>query len=56
VVETMPPGSLKGLVFSVDDVQAAHDERSARRVEFFLPPEERREASKRCSRILMGTG
>jgi glyoxalase/bleomycin resistance protein/dioxygenase superfamily protein len=54
--ETMPPGSLKGLVLAVDDVQAAHDELSAKRVEFFLPPEERPWGTRRCCRILMGTG
>ena len=38
--EAMPPGSLQGLVFAVDDVQATYNELLAKGVPFDFPPRE----------------
>jgi catechol 2,3-dioxygenase-like lactoylglutathione lyase family enzyme len=38
--EAMPPGSLQGLVFAVDDVHATHDELLAKGVTFDFAPRE----------------
>ena len=38
--ETMPPGSLKGLVLECDDIQATHAELAARGVDFNSPIEQ----------------
>jgi len=38
--EAMPPGSLQGLVFTVDDVQATYEELRAKGVPFDFPPRE----------------
>jgi catechol 2,3-dioxygenase-like lactoylglutathione lyase family enzyme len=39
--ETMPPGSLQGLVLSSDDLQADHDDFIAKGVQFDGPPQRR---------------
>jgi len=39
--ETMPPGSLQGLVLSSDDLQADHDDFTAKCVQFDGPPQRR---------------
>ncbi len=38
--ESMPPGSLQGLVFAVDDVHATYEELLAKGVPFDFPPRE----------------
>ncbi len=38
--EAMPPGSLQGLVFEVDDVHATYEELLAKGVPFDFPPRE----------------
>jgi len=38
--EAMPPGSLQGLVFAVDDVHATYEELLAKGVPFDFPPRE----------------
>jgi len=38
--EAMPPGSLQGLVFAVDDVHATYEELLAKGVSFDFPPSE----------------
>ena len=38
--ESMPPGSLQGLVFAVDNVRASYDELLAKGVPFDFPPRE----------------
>jgi catechol 2,3-dioxygenase-like lactoylglutathione lyase family enzyme len=37
--DSMPPGSLSGLVFAVDDAKACYEELTAKGVEFTLAPE-----------------
>jgi catechol 2,3-dioxygenase-like lactoylglutathione lyase family enzyme len=41
VKELLAQGALNGLIFHVDDCRKAHEELSARGVEFTQPPEER---------------
>lgn len=38
--ESMPPGSLQGLVVATDDIHATHEELAARGVPFDFPPKE----------------
>ena len=53
--EAVPPGSLQGLVFAVDNVRATYEELLAKGVPFDFPPREMPGGCKRCSAIPMAT-
>ena len=54
--ESMPPGSLNGVVFGIDDVRAAYEELLAKDVEFEVMPEEQPWGMQAVSRHLDGNG
>jgi catechol 2,3-dioxygenase-like lactoylglutathione lyase family enzyme len=54
--ETMPPGSLQGLVFEVDDVHATYEELRAKGVPFDFPPREMPGGLQAVFRDLDGNG
>ncbi len=47
--ESMPPGSLQGLVVATEDIQTTHEELAAKGVYFDSPPTEMSGGCRRCS-------
>jgi catechol 2,3-dioxygenase-like lactoylglutathione lyase family enzyme len=54
--ESMPPGSLQGLVFRVDDVRSTYEELVAKGVAFERPPEDQPWGTQAVFRDIDGNG